>query len=255
MKHRYFPLIVATTLAAFTCHANAASTLLSGGATIDYDAAAWATLAGGFNVSGFEALVLNEYFDQAGVTSRTGTQLLTDEVVANPSTVGLYHALNGSSVTNLAGRTNQPTTFSYDPGSLAGHTGVIGLGGVARWDVNPLLGGGILGFGDYTLQYDASRLLAGVSGWSLRVYLAGGGGATAFDLQNVVTNATDTSLSISGDLGVSYEMANFYLGTPGDQGKDVGNFSFTAAAIPEPASPLLCGLAAFGIICRRQRRH
>lgn len=201
MKHRHIFLITLGSFVAITLQVDAASTLVSGGATIDYDAAAWATLAGGFNVSGFEALVLNEYFDQAGVTSRTGTQLLTDEIVANPSTVGLYHALNGPSVTNLTGRTNQPTNFSYIPGSLASHTGTIGLGGVSRWDVNPLLGGGVLGFGDFTLQYDASRLLVGGSGWSLRVYLQGGGGATAFDLQNVVTSATDTSISISGDLG------------------------------------------------------
>jgi hypothetical protein len=253
MKTSHIPLIISTAFAAFTIHAGAASSLISGGATIDYDAAAWATLAGGLNVSGFEALVLNEYFDQAGVTARTGTELLTDEIVANPSTIGLYHALNGPSVTNLAGRTNQPTDFAYNPGSLTSHTGTIGLGGVSRWDVNPLLGGGVLGFGDFTLQYDPSRLLAGGSGWSLRVYLAGGGGATAFDLQNVVTNATGTSLAISGDLGVSYEMANFYLLTPGDQGKDVGDFSFTAVAIPEPASPLLCSVAALVCLYRRQR--
>lgn len=253
MKHRNLFLTTIGSFVALALHADAASTLVSGGATIDYDAAAWATLAGGFNVSGFEALVLNEYFDQAGVTSRTGTQLLTDEIVASPSTVGLYHALNGPTVTNLAGRTNQPTSFSYSPGSLTSHAGTIGLGGVSRWDVNPLLGGGVLGFGDFTLQYDASRLFVGGSGWSLRVYLQGGGGATAFDLQNVVTSATDTSFSISGDLGVSFEMANLYLGTPSDQGKDVGNFSFTAVAIPEPSSSLLCGIAALVCLHRRQR--
>ena len=126
--------------------AYAASVLVSGGATIDYDAAAWATLAGGVNADPFKALVLDEFFDQAGVTSRTGTQILNDEVVANPSTTGLYHALNGASVTNLAGRSNQATSFVYDPNSLTTHTGVIGLGGITRWDVNPLLGGGQLGF-------------------------------------------------------------------------------------------------------------
>ena len=119
MKLRNLSLLLASTLASSPFIDNAASTLVNGGATIDYDAAAWATLAGGLNVAGFEALVLNEYFDQAGVTARTGTQLLTDEVVANPSTTGLYHALNGTSVTNLAGRTNQPTTFSYSPSSLS----------------------------------------------------------------------------------------------------------------------------------------
>ena len=254
MKHRFLFLATIGSLASLTCHADAASTLVSGGATIDYNASAWATLAGGFNVSGLEALVLNEYFDQAGVTSRTGTQLLTDEIVANPSTLGLYHALNGPSVTNLPGRTNQPTNFSYSPGSLTSHTGTIGLGGVSRWDVNPLLGGGILGFGDFTLQYESSRLALGGSGWSLRVYLTGGGGNVAFDLLNVVTNATETSLSISGDLAVSPEVAIGLLGTPGDAGKDVGDFNFTATAIPEPSSALIGGVALLGWMGRRRRK-
>jgi hypothetical protein len=253
MKTSHIPLIISTAFAAFTIHAGAASSLISGGATIDYDAAAWATLAGGLNVSGFEALVLNEYFDQAGVTARTGTELLTDEIVANPSTIGLYHALNGPSVTNLAGRTNQPTDFAYNPGSLTSHTGTIGLGGVSRWDVNPLLGGGVLGFGDFTLQYESSRLALGGSGWSLRVFLTGGGGNVAFDLLNVVTNATETSLSISGDLAVSPEVAFGLLQTPGDSGKDVGDFNFTATAIPEPSSVLIGGVALLGWMGRRRR--
>ena len=231
---------------------HAASVLISGGATIDYDAAAWATLAGGINADPFKALILDEFFDQAGVASRNGTQILNDEVVANPSTMGLYHGLNGSSVTNLAGRTNQATTFSYDAGNLTAHTGVIGLGGITRWDVNTLLGGGQLGFGDFTLAYDPARLLVGGSGWALTVNLTGGG--TAFDLINVTTNATDTSLSISGDLAVSFEMANFYLGTPGDQGRDIGNFSFSAAAIPEPSRALLMILGFVCVSCRRQRK-
>lgn len=234
-----------------TFEAHAASTLVSGGATIDYDAAAWATLAGGANVDPFKALLLNEFFDQAGVTSRTGSQILFDEVVSSPSTTGLYHALNGSSVTNLAGRSNQATTFSYDPLALTAHTGVIGLGGITRWDVNPLLGGGVLGFGDFTFFYDSSRILAGGSGWALRVNLPGGG--IAFDLLNVTTNATDTSLNISGDMVVSYEFANFYLGTPTDHLKDVGNFSFSAAAVPETSTTLLAALSLTGLIIRRRR--
>ena len=232
--------------------AHAVSVLVSGGATIDYDAAAWATLAGGVNADPFKALILDEFFDQAGVSSRTGTQILNDEVVANPSTTGLYHALNGASVTNLAGRTNQATTFAYNPYSLTTHTGVIGLGGITRWDVNTLLGGGHLGFGDFTLAYDPARLLVGGSGWALTVNLTGGG--TAFDLINVTTNATETSLSISGDLAVSYEMANFYLATPSDQGRDIGNFSFTAAAIPEPSRALLMIVGFVCMSCRRQRK-
>jgi hypothetical protein len=253
MKKALFLPILITTLVCASHEAKAVSTLVSGGATIDYDAAAWATLAGGLNVDPFKALVLNEFFDQAGVTSHTGTQILFDEVVANPSTTGLYHGLNGSTVGNLAGRTNQATSFAYDALNLTSHTGVIGLGGITRWDVNPLLGGGVLGFGDFTLAYHASRVIDGRSGWALTVHLPGG--ATAFDLTNVTTNATDYSLSISGDLVVSPEFASLLL-TPSNYLKDVGNFSFSASAVPEPSRALtmLAGVAALGFRRRRTSR-
>ncbi len=251
-KTLFLPLLI-TTLVCASTNLKAASTLVSGGAMIDYDAAAWATLAGGFNTDPFKALVLNEFFDKAGVTSRTGTQILFDEVVANPSTTGLFHGLNGSTVVNLAGRTNQATTFTYDALNLTSHTGVIGLGGITRWDVNPLLGGGVLGFGDFTLAYHASRVIDGRSGWALTVNLPGG--ATAFDLTNVTTTATDYSLSISGDMVVSPEFASLLV-TPSDYLKDIGNFSFTATAVPEPsrALTLMAGVASLGFRRRRMAR-
>lgn len=251
MNSRLF-LTLLLPFAALTSQVNAAYTLVSGGATIDYDAAAWASLAGGANVPGFEALVMDEFFNQAGVTSRTGTQILNDEVVANPATTGLYHAMNGSTVTNLADRNNQATTFAYEVGNPTGHTGVIGLGGITRWDVNPLLGGGQLGFGDYTLSYDPTRVLVGGTGWALRVNMIGGG--VAFDLKNVTVNATASAFDISGDLTVSYEMANFYLATPSNQGNDVGNFSFSALAMaPEPTRMSLLMIGLVGAFFRRRR--
>jgi hypothetical protein len=217
---------------------------------IDYDAAVWASLAGGANVDPFKALILDEFFDQAGVTSRTGTQILNDEVVANPSTTGLFHALNGPTVSNLAGRNNRATTFVYDPTNLTGHVGVIGLGGITRWDVNPLLGGGQLGFGDFTLAYSAARATDGRSGWALRVNLAPA--SVAFDLLNVTTMATENFLSISGDLAVSPEFAEL-LGNPLDYKRDVGNFSFSASAVPEPSRALLVMAGICGIAVRRRR--
>ncbi len=250
MNSRLF-LTLLLPFAAMNSQVNAAYTLVSGGAMIDYDAAAWASLAGGANLPGFEALIMDEFFDQAGVTSRTGTQILNDEVVANPATTGLYHAMNGSTVSNLANRSNQATTFAYEVGNPTGHTGVIGLGGITRWDVNPLLGGGHLGFGDYTLSYDPTRVLVGGTGWALRVNMAGGG--VAFDLKNVTVNATASAFDISGDLAVSYEMANFYLATPANQGNDVGNFSFSAIAVPEPSRALTMFVGVVALGFRRRR--
>lgn len=250
MKTTLSLLLLACAFVSTPFDAKGASTLVSGGATIDYDAAVWASLAGGANVDPFKALVLDEFFDQAGVTSRTGTQILNDEVVANPSTTGLYHAMNGPTVTNLAGRSNRATTFSYDPGNLTGHLGVIGLGGITRWDVNPLLGGGQLGFGDFTLAYSAARATDGRSGWALRVNIAPG--SVAFDLLNVNTTATETFLSISGDLAVSPEFAEL-LGNPLDYKRDVGDFSFSATAVPEPSRALLVMVGVCGMVARRRR--
>ena len=53
-----------------------ADVLVSGGATIDFHKPAWDSLAGGASVPGFEALTLDETFDQAGAASRTSAQIL-----------------------------------------------------------------------------------------------------------------------------------------------------------------------------------
>lgn len=212
-----------------------ADTLVSGSGMFDFDSAAWASVAGGANVPGFEALTLDEAFNQAAANARTGAQILADEVVANPAYTGISFDLNGPSVSNLTGRTAQPTDFSFTPGNLTAHTGAIGLGGVTRWTVNPLLGGGGLLFGDFTLSYDVSRQLVGGTGWALKGNIAPAG--VAFDLQNVTTSTVGNTLTISGDLGLSWEVANFLFATPGDQGKDMGNFTFTGVtAVPEPTA-------------------
>ena len=224
-----------TALALITTVSLQADTLVSGSGMFDFDSAAWATVAGGANVPGFEALTLDEAFGQAAANARTGAQILADEVVASPAYTGIAFDLNGPSVSNLAGRFTQPTDFAFSPGNLTGHTGAIGLGSVTRWAVNPLLGGSSLLFGDFTLSYDASRLLVGGTGWNLKGNITPAG--VAFDLLNVNASHAGNTLTISGDLGLSYEVANFLFATPADQGKDMGNFSFTATtAVPEPAA-------------------
>ena len=238
---RFLPLLGLATMVSAR-----ADVLVNGEAKIDFQKAAWDTLAGGASAPGFEALTLDETFDQAAAASRTGAQILSDEIVASPSYVGLKYAMNGAQVTNLEGRTAQPTDFQFSPDNLTAHTGDIGLGGISRWTVNPLLGGGKLAFGDFTLRYDAARVAVGGSGWHLVGNIAPAG--TLFDLVNVSTSTAGNSLSISGDLVVSFEVANFLLATPGDQGKDVGDFRFTATStVPEPSTVALLMLGGVGL--------
>ncbi len=244
--------LLALTLAAGASLSSArGATLVTGSAVIDFDSTSWSSLAGGAAVPGFEALVLDEVFDQAEATARTAAQILSDEVEASPSYTGHVFAMNGTTVTNLAGRTAQPTTFGFDPGALTGHTGAIGLGGVTRWAINPALGGGSVVAGDFTLAYDATRSLVGGSGWAITNNILPA--SVVFDLSNVTTSASGGTLTISGDLSLSYEVANFLLSTPANQGLDMGDFTFTGTFVPEPSSAALVGLAVAGGVARRRR--
>ncbi|TKB72383.1 MAG: VPLPA-CTERM sorting domain-containing protein [Nitrospira sp.] len=218
---------------------------------MNLDADAWAGLAGGSPSPGFEALVLDEFFDQAAATSRTGAQILADEIVANPSTTGLTYGVNGSTVTNLAGRSAQPTAFTFDSSDLTGTaTGQIGLGGVMRFDVNPLLGGGDLLIGDFTLAYDATRIQG--SGWFLKNNI--GFPLAAFDTTNVNTTTGPNAFSLLGNLTVSPEFGGLFL-APTDIGKVVGTFSFqTPAPVPLPAAVWLFGSGLIGLVGIARRR-
>jgi len=227
-----------------------ADTLVSGSATINYDQTVWDSLASGFGPT--PVLTLGAFFDQADANARTQAQLLSDPNPgggAAPYT-GEVYAMNGPSVVNLPTRYTQPTTFSFTPGDLAGGAGSIGLGGVARFDVY----GGTLGsllFGDFTLQYDSSRIPLGGTGW----YLMGNipPAAAVFDLLDVNIVESPGSFNISGDLGVSYEVANYLFDTPGDALADVGNFSFTATTVPEPSAIALVGVATLVPWLRRSK--
>ena len=237
---------------AISTTSTSAAVLSTGGAIIDFDAAAWAGLSGGANSPGFEFVTPDEFFNQSAANARTSTQILGDEIVASPLFNGLSFGLNDSTVSNLAGRTAQPTTFNFDPsGSLTTHTGVIGLGGVTRWAVNPGIGGKLVA-GDFTLFYDPSRLAAPFNGtgWALANNIAPAG--VAFDIKNVVATISPGSISIVGDLTVSYEVANLLFTTPADQGKDVGNINFTATYVPEPGSSVML-LGSLCLMARRKR--
>jgi hypothetical protein len=105
--------------------------------------------------------------------------------------------------------------------------------------------------GDYTLQFDATRSFVGGSGWYLQGNILPA--AAAFDLLNVNITEAPGTFTISGDLGVSWEVANFLYNTPGDTLKDVGNFNFTATTVPEPSALVLIGLGVGLPLLRRNK--
>jgi hypothetical protein len=212
------------------------ATLSTGFATIDYDQAAWSLLAA---ESGLEmpVMTLSAFFNQAEANALDYNQVLK-EPQATYSYLGQIYTMNGSTVVNRSGRTTQPTTFEFTPGALTQHTGRIGLGGITRFAVN---GGGNLLFGDFTLQYDKARLARGGTGWYVRGNIPPVG--AVYDLLNVAVTEGSTSISLSGDLSVTFEIANLLYSTPADTLRDVGDFRFVAEIETSlPQLPFLSGL-------------
>ncbi|MEQ1891551.1 MAG: hypothetical protein ABL998_03325 [Planctomycetota bacterium] len=209
-----------------------------GRAVIDYDLAAWATLGSGFATP--PVLFLDEVFDQAEANATDYSGTLNIDVDVNPSGTGLVYEMNGPTVVNQLLRTTQPTDFRYGVGQpVETHTGAIGLGGITRWDVGPGGFGGQLLFGDFTLEYDASRIAVGGSGWCLVGHIAPAG--VVFDLLNVQVTNDFGRITIDGDLGISFEVANFLFATPSDWLVDVGDFHWagvdTAHVVPGSVTP------------------
>jgi hypothetical protein len=221
---------------ALSCHSTGllADTLVSGEARLDLDESAWGSLASGLGAA-VPVLRLDAFFDQAAANARNYDQILADPLPAT-SYSGLVLVMNGPTVTNQTGRTTQPTTFEYSPGDLNSHTGSIGLGGIVRFKVSS--GGGLL-YGDYTLLYSTARHRFGGSGWHLKGNIAPS--VANFDLLNVQLTEHPDGFTLSGDLAVSFEIANFLYATPADALRDVGDFTFTGRSSVRPQPPVLTG--------------
>lgn len=128
----------------------------------------------------------------------------------------------------LAGRFPKASTFDYQGAPNTG-TGYIGLAGLHSIST---VGGAVL-FGDYTLSYDLSRVdnAAGGSGWFLTNHNTFS--LIAFDLTNVETTVIDeNNFALSGDVVIAKDLG-FMLQSPGDEGVDIGNFTFTTLADPD----------------------
>ncbi|MBL9139128.1 MAG: hypothetical protein JNK85_24890, partial [Verrucomicrobiales bacterium] len=222
-----------------TFSTGALTRLTNGFATIDFDQAAWDALA--LVVGPAPVQTLTGFFPQAEANALTLAELTTN-AAPQVSYLGQVYRLNGSEVVNATGRTSQPTTFAYDPASPTNHVGSVGLGGVARFAVLGGAGGTLL-YGDYTLQFDAARIPLGGSGWYLKGNIPPAG--AVFDLLNVGLVAEANAFRLTGDLAISFEVANFLYGTPTDTLKDVGNFVFTASAGAK-VPPAIRGLSLVG---------
>lgn len=210
-----------------------AATLSSGTAVVDWDAAAWDSLAGDIGLPR-PVLTLNSFFDAEAVAARNYSQILRDPPT-NAIYTGQSYRMNGPVVTNLDGRTSQPTTFQYTPGDPEGHSGAIGLAGISRFSVS---GGGALLYGDYTLQFDEARRARGGSGWYLKGNIPPV--APAFDLVQVRLQETGNRLQLDADLAVTFELAHFLYSTPSDTLRDVGEFHFSATVVEgQPGGPVI----------------
>jgi hypothetical protein len=92
--------------------------------------------------------------------------------------------------------------------------------------------------------------LVGGSGWYLKGNIAPA--AALFDLTNVSLTESAEGFTLSGDLGVTFEVANFLLTTPADTLRNVGTFTFTGVVtVPEPSTVALLSMAVLLPLARR----
>ena len=246
----------------FVCIAFAPGTALaitdtiSGGAmTMNLDANALAAAIDIHYTNTEPSMFLEDFFASPQVDQMTYNDILTTDQQPTrqyPPT-GLQYSVNSEFVNNLTGRSNQATTFSFDPGDLTGTaSGVIGLDGVGRFRVDTgTLTNRIL-VGDFTLQYVSANagLAPGQSGWTLFNHVSFQ--SEVFDLFNVTTVLSQGALSISGELGLGSGFDHL----DGTDGALVGNFSFQTSVVPVPSAVLffVTGLVGLGIFGKDQRR-
>ncbi len=128
---------------------------------------------------------------------------------------------------------DQPTTFAYEPGTLAPFSGTIEHTGQLFFAQN-------FAVGNFSIGFDAARAVDNKSGFFVESTEEGFQLVTAilFDIENPsALDAQAASLSIDGDLLVSPELAAF-LGNPALAGVDVGDARVSATALPgEPLDP------------------
>jgi len=203
---------------------------------------------------------LEEYFNSAQAASRTSAELLTDHIVLGAgeiSSVGRQFTVNGLSTTGL----NIANDFEFDPNDLAGTaTGAIGLGGAMRFRLDipfithPETGeeaGNRAINGYLSLEYNGNAAIeAGYPEWTIYNHYSFRN--EVFNLENVVTDITENSLTLSGDIS----LAGGFVHMGGEYGTIVGDFNFQTTVVPVPAAVWLfaSGLAGLFVSGRANKK-
>ncbi len=242
----------ALAVAALMLPGGAGAATISGGAfTMNLDAAALASFAGGNNTLGSRGRYLEEFLDysynEQAVTGTSpdphpGTGGAADSYVGSiPSTTGLQFVVNGyDPVNSVSGRYLQSSSLDFT-GSPSSGTGQIGLSGLLRFRTDQATW--YLTSGDFSLKHNGSD-------WTLHGHSAFGESNFA-NLVNVTSSVTGNLWTMSGDLTVGNSWASFFGTTTG---APLGTFSFQTTVVPVPAAVWLFGSALLGLtgIARRK---
>ncbi len=179
-----------------------------------------------------------------------------------PETAGLQFSVYDTAPSVPAGSMRFPhgTDFTIDSsGAWNTASGEIGTGGaLAFYYANDNFlaypnSGRWFGIGEFALSYDPNRAtdwgLSKATGWILTSSLMGD--AVAFDTENVNVSVVDGVVSISGSLIEAPDLNGFTAHVPETQ---LGTFSFSSAAVPEPSSALLLLATVSGYALSRRGR-
>ena len=186
------------------------------------------------------------------VETATGADLLAGIggdpiIVPGSGLVTLGANVNGLAVSNPGGRARQTTSLDVDFANVLSTWGAgerIGIDAVLRTVVTPGFGGGVIGIGDYSLENN-SGVLTLFNNLQFK--------ASAFTLGAPIFIDNGNGFSVSGSLLVANDLSGLTGGFV-PTGTNVGSFSMSVTAVPEPSSLALLDVASIGMTLYRRRK-